>query len=43
VEDRLSEELLKGTAIAGQHIVFDVEEDEFVIRIQEESKQEITD
>ncbi|MGO1060970.1 ATP-dependent Clp protease ATP-binding subunit [Planococcus sp. FY231025] len=44
VEDRLSEELLKGTAIAGQHIVFDVEEDEFVIRVQEEpKKQEITD
>ncbi|MFD1864788.1 ATP-dependent Clp protease ATP-binding subunit [Planococcus chinensis] len=44
VEDRLSEELLKGTAIAGQHIVFDVEEDEFVIRVQEEpKKQEITE
>lgn len=44
VEDRLSEELLKGTAIAGQHIVFDVEEDEFVIRVQEVTKkQEITE
>lgn len=43
VEDRLSEELLKGTAIAGQHIVFDVEEDEFVIRIKEETKQGITE
>jgi ATP-dependent Clp protease ATP-binding subunit ClpC len=35
VEDRLSEELLKGTAIAGQHIVFDVEDDEFVVRTKE--------
>ncbi|GKW47672.1 ATP-dependent protease ATP-binding subunit ClpC [Planococcus sp. NCCP-2050] len=35
VEDRLSEELLKGTAIAGQRIVFDVEDDEFVVRTNE--------
>ncbi|CEG24459.1 Negative regulator of genetic competence ClpC/MecB [Planococcus massiliensis] len=35
VEDRLSEELLKGTAIAGQRIVFDVENDEFVVRTKE--------
>ncbi|MBZ5202949.1 ATP-dependent Clp protease ATP-binding subunit [Planomicrobium chinense] len=35
VEDRLSEELLKGTAIAGQRIVFDVEDDDFVVRTKE--------
>ncbi|MGM0899294.1 MAG: ATP-dependent Clp protease ATP-binding subunit [Bacillota bacterium] len=35
VEDRLSEELLKGTAIAGQRIVFDVEDNEFVVRMKE--------
>ncbi|MBB5181761.1 ATP-dependent Clp protease ATP-binding subunit ClpC [Planomicrobium koreense] len=39
VEDRLSEELLKGTAIAGQHIVFDVENDEFVIRTTADIKE----
>ncbi|TWT11889.1 ATP-dependent protease ATP-binding subunit ClpC [Planomicrobium sp. CPCC 101079] len=32
VEDRLSEELLKGTALAGQHIIFDVEDGEFIVR-----------
>ena len=32
VEDRLSEELLKGTITPGEHIVFDVEDDEFVIK-----------
>ncbi|MDI2586318.1 MULTISPECIES: ATP-dependent Clp protease ATP-binding subunit [unclassified Psychrobacillus] len=32
VEDRLSEELLKGEVLAGQHVVFDVENDEFVVR-----------
>ncbi|MET0786132.1 MAG: ATP-dependent protease ATP-binding subunit ClpC [Paenisporosarcina sp.] len=32
VEDRLSEELLKGTVLTGQNIVFDVENDEFVVR-----------
>ncbi|MFC4713823.1 ATP-dependent Clp protease ATP-binding subunit [Planococcus dechangensis] len=35
VEDRLSEEVLKGTAIAGQRIVFDVQDDEFVVRMKE--------
>ncbi|MDE0582906.1 ATP-dependent Clp protease ATP-binding subunit [Planococcus sp. A6] len=35
VEDRLSEELLKGTAIAGQKIVFDVQGDEFIVRTNE--------
>ena len=32
VEDRLSEELLKGEVLTGQHVVFDVENDEFVVR-----------
>lgn len=35
VEDRLSEELLKGTVLTGQQIVFDVENDEFVVRTKE--------
>ncbi len=39
VEDRLSEELLKGTAIAGQHIVFDVKDDEFVIQTTADIKE----
>ena len=39
VEDRLSEELLKGTAIAGQHIVFDVENDEFIVRTTADIKE----
>jgi ATP-dependent Clp protease ATP-binding subunit ClpC len=34
VEDRLSEELLKGTVLTGNNIVFDVENDEFVIRTE---------
>lgn len=32
IEDRLSEELLKGTVLTGQNVVFDVENDEFVVR-----------
>ncbi|AYC30641.1 ATP-dependent protease ATP-binding subunit ClpC [Paenisporosarcina cavernae] len=32
VEDRLSEELLKGTVLTGHKVVFDVENDEFVVR-----------
>ncbi|WP_142830471.1 MULTISPECIES: ATP-dependent Clp protease ATP-binding subunit [Caryophanaceae] len=35
VEDRLSEELLKGTALSGQRIIFDVEDDEFIVRTKE--------
>ncbi|MGB5945494.1 MAG: ATP-dependent Clp protease ATP-binding subunit ClpC, partial [Paenisporosarcina sp.] len=34
IEDRLSEELLKGTVLTGNNIVFDVENDEFVIRTE---------
>ena len=35
VEDRLSEELLKGTALSGQRMIFDVEDDEFIVRTKE--------
>ncbi|KUP04596.1 Clp protease ClpX [Bacillus coahuilensis m2-6] len=35
IEDRLSEELLKGTIITGQNISIDVEEGEFKVNIQE--------
>lgn len=35
VEDRLSEELLKGTVLTGNNIVFDVENDEFIVRKKE--------
>ena len=34
IEDRLSEELLKGTLKIGQHAVIDVADDEFVVRTQ---------
>jgi ATP-dependent Clp protease ATP-binding subunit ClpC len=33
IEDRLSEELLKGTVLTGQKIVMDVENDEFFVRV----------
>ncbi len=32
VEDRLSEELLRGNIDKGQHIVLDVEDGEFVVK-----------
>ncbi|MGE7623929.1 ATP-dependent Clp protease ATP-binding subunit [Viridibacillus sp. NPDC096237] len=35
VEDRLSEEILKGTVLTGQRVTFDVENDEFVVNIKE--------
>jgi ATP-dependent Clp protease ATP-binding subunit ClpC len=35
IEDRLSEELLKGTVLTGQRIVMDVENDEFFVRVGE--------
>ncbi|MGB6406755.1 MAG: ATP-dependent Clp protease ATP-binding subunit, partial [Planococcus donghaensis] len=38
VEDRLSEELLKGTALSGQKMIFDVEGDEFVVRTNKPEK-----
>lgn len=39
VEDRLSEELLKGTALSGQKMIFDVEDDEFVVRTSKAKKE----
>lgn len=35
IEDRLSEELLKGTALTGGKVVVDIEEGEFVVRTEE--------
>jgi len=32
IEDRLSEELLKGTVLTGQHVIIDVDNGEFVVR-----------
>lgn len=45
VEDRLSEELLKGTALSGQRIIFDVEDDEFIVRTNEteEAKEAVVE
>lgn len=39
VEDRLSEELLKGIALSGQKMIFDVEDDEFVVRTSKAKKE----
>ncbi|QUW20404.1 ATP-dependent Clp protease ATP-binding subunit [Sporosarcina sp. Marseille-Q4063] len=42
IEDRLSEELLKGTVLTGGKVVVDVEKDEFVVRTEGvESKEEV--
>ena len=35
IEDRLSEELLKGTVLNGQHIDLDVEDGEFTVRVKD--------
>ena len=35
IEDRLSEELLRGTVLAGQNVMIDVVDDEFVVRTTE--------
>lgn len=35
IEDRLSEELLRGTVLTGQHIVIDVEDNDFTVRMKE--------
>lgn len=35
VEDRLSEEILKGTVLTGQRVVFDVKDDQFVVNVKE--------
>ena len=37
VEDRLSEELLKGKVLAGQHVLVDVEDGEFIVTTKEPS------
>jgi ATP-dependent Clp protease ATP-binding subunit ClpC len=36
VEDKLSEELLRGKVLTGQNILIDVEDNEFVVKIKEE-------
>lgn len=36
IEDRLSEELLKGTLLTGQHAIIDVVNGEFVVRMAEQ-------
>ena len=41
VEDRLSEELLKGTVLTGGKVVVDVENDEFVVRTEEVESNEV--
>ncbi len=40
VEDRLSEELLKGTVLTGQKVVFDYKEGEFIVRGEEAKVEE---
>ncbi|MDR6120747.1 ATP-dependent protease ATP-binding subunit ClpC [Neobacillus drentensis] len=37
IEDRLSEELLKGTLLTGQHAIIDVVDGEFVVRMAEKT------
>jgi ATP-dependent Clp protease ATP-binding subunit ClpC len=37
IEDRLSEELLKGTLLTGQHAVIDVDNGEFIVRYAEKT------
>jgi len=37
IEDRLSEELLKGTLLTGQHAIIDVNNGEFIVRMAEKT------
>jgi ATP-dependent Clp protease ATP-binding subunit ClpC len=37
IEDRLSEELLKGTLLTGQHAVIDVDKGEFIVKMEEKT------
>lgn len=37
IEDRLSEELLKGTVLTGQHVIIDVDNGEFLVRTAEKT------
>ncbi len=39
VEDRLSEELLKGTVLAGGEVIVDVEDDKFTVKVAETVKK----
>lgn len=39
VEDRLSEELLRGKVLTGQNILIDVEDSEFVVKVKEEEAE----
>lgn len=39
VEDRLSEEILKGTVLTNQLIVFDVKDNEFTVEVKEKEKE----
>lgn len=41
VEDRLSEELLRGTALTGGKVIVDVEDSEFVVRREEPAKEAV--
>jgi ATP-dependent Clp protease ATP-binding subunit ClpC len=38
IEDRLSEELLKGTVLTGQSVLIDVEDKEFTVNMRETTK-----
>ncbi|MEH7500984.1 ATP-dependent protease ATP-binding subunit ClpC [Neobacillus drentensis] len=37
IEDRLSEELLKGTLLTGQHAIIDVDNGEFIVQMEEKT------
>jgi ATP-dependent Clp protease ATP-binding subunit ClpC len=39
VEDKLSEELLRGKVLTGQNILIDVEDSEFVVKVKEEAAE----
>ena len=38
IEDRLSEELLKGTVLTGQNVIIDVVDGEFVVQKQKQNQ-----
>lgn len=37
IEDRLSEELLRGTVLTGQHVIIDVDNGEFLVKTAEKT------
>ncbi|NHM33345.1 ATP-dependent protease ATP-binding subunit ClpC [Neobacillus terrae] len=39
IEDRLSEELLKGTILTGQHVIIDIENDDFVVKTEKTAEK----